>query len=85
MFSQSKIIVWYEVASQKVILGEAISGNGDVVSLWRHAPVEDNSISYQGYRLSLLDDDGREIGYKSVSMGTADEILFGFGMNKARA
>ncbi len=85
MFSQSKILVWYEVASQKVILGEAFSGNGDVVSLWRHAPIEDNNISYQGYRLSLFDDDGREIGHKSVSMGTADEILFGFGLDKARA
>ncbi|WP_165311558.1 30S ribosomal protein S6 modification protein [Vibrio ziniensis] len=85
MFSQSKILVWYEVASQKVILGEALTGIGedhDVVSLWRHAPVDTNSSSYPGYRLSLYDDDGREIGHKSVSMGTADEILF--GMNKAR-
>ncbi len=85
MFSQSKILVWYEVASQKVILGEALSRNGDVVSLWRNAPIEDNNISYSGYRLSLFDDGGREIGNKSVSMGTADEMLFEFGMNKARA
>lgn len=85
MFSQSKILVWYEVASQKVILGETLSDSGDVVSLWRHAPIEDSNIDYQGYRLSLYDDDGREIGNKSVSMGTADEILFGLGMNKARA
>ncbi len=85
MFSQSKILVWYEVASQKVVLGEALSRNGDVVSLWRNAPVENSNISYSGYRLSLFDDGGREIGNKSVSMGTADEILFEFGMNKARA
>ncbi|OXX50463.1 30S ribosomal protein S6 modification protein, partial [Vibrio sp. V07_P2A8T137] len=25
MFNQSKILVWYKVASQKVILGEALS------------------------------------------------------------
>ncbi len=85
MFSQSKILVWYEVASQKVVLGEALSRNGDVASLWRNAPIEDSNISYSGYRLSLFDDGGREIGNKSVSMGTADEILFEFGMNKARA
>lgn len=86
MFSQSKILVWYEIASQKVVLGEALTGSGedhDIVSLWRHAPVDNNNSSYPGYRLSLYDDGGREIGHKSVSMGTADEILF--GMNKARA
>ncbi|MBD1566966.1 hypothetical protein P4S52_01465 [Vibrio sp. SA48] len=84
MFHQSRILVWYKVASQKVILGEALSnGMSDVVSLWLHAPSDENNPSYQGYRLSLFDDDGREIAHKSVSMGTADEILS--GINKARA
>ncbi len=85
MFSQSKILVWYEIASQKVVLGQAVSGIGDdhdVASLWRHAPADDNNLSYSGYRLSLFDDDGREIAHKSVSMGTADEILF--GISRAR-
>ncbi|WP_275722240.1 hypothetical protein [Vibrio furnissii] len=78
MFHQSRILVWYEVASQKVVLGEALgSVHRDVVSLWLHAPVDNNNISYPGYRLALYDDDGREIANKSVSMGTADQILFG--------
>ncbi|QXO18619.1 MULTISPECIES: 30S ribosomal protein S6 modification protein [Vibrio] len=78
MFHQSRILVWYEVASQKVVLGEAVgSVNRDVVSLWLHAPADSNQIDYQGYRLSLYDDGGREIANKSVSMGTADQILGG--------
>ncbi|AXN04108.1 30S ribosomal protein S6 modification protein [Vibrio anguillarum] len=84
MFNQSKILVWYKVASQKVILGEALSNEmSDVVSLWLNAPSELDTPSYQGYRLSLFDGDGREIANKSVSMGTADGILL--GMYKARA
>lgn len=40
MFHQSKILVWYKVASQKVILGEAlIHQHQDVVSLWLHTCV----------------------------------------------
>ncbi len=76
MFHQSRILVWYEVASQKVILGEALgSVHRDVVSLWLRAPADDCYLNYQGYRLSLFDDDGREIANKPVSMGTADQIL----------
>lgn len=42
MFHQSKILVWYKVASQKVILGEAlIHQHQDVVSLWLHTPIEE--------------------------------------------
>lgn len=78
MYHQSRILVWYEVASQKVILGEAMgSAHRDIVSLWLHAPAESSQIDYQGYRLSLYDDGGREIANKSVSMGTADQILGG--------
>ncbi|RTZ16751.1 30S ribosomal protein S6 modification protein [Vibrio aquaticus] len=76
MFSQSKILVWYQVASQKVVLGEALRDDcEDVLSLWRQAPKEKPVENSLGYHLSLFDDDGREIGDKAVSMLTADELL----------
>ncbi|MDN3609869.1 hypothetical protein ACODM8_01150 [Vibrio ostreicida] len=78
MFHHSKILVWYQVASQKVILGEALSGDKqDVISMWLKAPEEENQAKSLGYRLSLFDDDGREIADKAVSMLTADELLSG--------
>ncbi|EEO04450.1 hypothetical protein VCB_003284 [Vibrio cholerae TMA 21] len=84
MFQHSKILVWYKIASQKVVLGEAHSdGTEDVVSLWLHAPTQFDNASNQGYWLSLFDDGGREIGNKWVSMRTADAILC--GGNRARA
>ena len=43
MFHHSKIMVWYQVASQKVVLGEALSDDKqDVISMWLHAPEEKN-------------------------------------------
>ncbi|NOH80066.1 30S ribosomal protein S6 modification protein [Vibrio sp. RE86] len=76
MFSQSKILVWYQIASQKVVLGEAVNGEQqDVISRWLQAPKERLSEDCLGYHLSLFDDDGREIADKSVSMLTADEFL----------
>ncbi|WP_159656336.1 30S ribosomal protein S6 modification protein [Vibrio atypicus] len=81
MFHHSKILVWYQVASQKVILGEAVSSdNLDAISMWLTAPEEKGKGSSLGYRLSLFDDDGREIADKSVSMLTADEFLSGINM-----
>lgn len=78
MFSQSKIRVWYQVASQKVFLGETFSDeHQNVISLWLEAPKERSDDNSLGYHLSLFDDDGREIGDKSVSMLTADEFLSG--------
>ncbi|MDA0129027.1 hypothetical protein OH458_13245 [Vibrio sp. MarTm2] len=78
MFHQSKILVWYQVASQKVILGEAVNSESlDAISMWLTAPEEKEVISTMGYRLSLFDDDGREIADKAVSMLTADEFLSG--------
>ncbi|NOH63422.1 30S ribosomal protein S6 modification protein [Vibrio sp. RE88] len=78
MFHHSKIMVWYQVASQKVVLGEALSDDTqDVISMWLHAPEEKNQENSLGYRLSLFDDDGREIADKAVSMLTADEFLSG--------
>ncbi|KIE20689.1 30S ribosomal protein S6 modification protein [Vibrio sinaloensis] len=78
MFHQSKILVWYQVASQKVILGEAVnSESSDAISMWLTAPEEKEVTSTMGYRLSLFDDDGREIADKAVSMLTADEFLSG--------
>jgi hypothetical protein len=78
MFHQSKILVWYQVASQKVILGEAVNSESlDAISMWLTAPEEKEVASTRGYRLSLFDDDGREIADKAVSMLTADEFLSG--------
>ena len=76
MFNQSKILVWYQVSSQKVVLGEAVNGEQqDLISRWLQAPKEMLSENCLGYHLSLFDDDGREIADKSVSMLTADEFL----------
>ncbi len=76
MFGQSKIIVWYQVASQKVLLGEAVrDGHLDMISLWLQAPKDKRGEDSLGYHLSLFDDDGREIADKSVSMMTADQFL----------
>lgn len=81
MFQHSKILVWYKVASQKVILGEAVSSEHlDAISLWLTAPEEKSNGTSLGYRLSLFDDDGREIADKPVSMLTADEFLSGVNM-----
>lgn len=78
MVHQSKIIVWYKIASQKVILGEAfVHHSQDMTSLWRHAPSEEPLKVGYGYQLSLFDDDGREVANKSVSVSTADSLLFG--------
>ncbi|MDA0147703.1 hypothetical protein [Vibrio sp. LaRot3] len=85
MFPQSKILVWYQVASQKVVLGEAFSsGNSDVHSIWRNAKRENQLDEEMGYGLSLFDDDGREVAGKVVSVATADNVLMGFTtkMNK---
>ncbi|GAB2659704.1 30S ribosomal protein S6 modification protein [Vibrio panuliri] len=84
MFQQSKILVWYQVASQKVVLGEAFnSSQYDVHSLWRRTPEECDSHQGMGYRLSLFDDGGREIAGKAISMGTADQLLAGPALNQA--
>ncbi|MCL9783749.1 hypothetical protein M9194_20190 [Vibrio sp. S4M6] len=78
MLRQSKLLVWYKVASQKVVLGEALSSDKqDVVSMWHQVPFDINSANYNGYRLSLFDDDGREIADKPISVLTADEFLQG--------
>lgn len=76
MFGHSKIQVWYQVASQKVVLGEAVNKDClDVITTWLNAPEAIQSADCLGYRLSLFDDDGREIADKPVSMLTADELL----------
>lgn len=84
MFQQSKIIVWYKIASQKVILGEALVNHSqDMTSLWRRAPSEEPEKRGYGYQLSLFDDDGREVANKPVSVTTAESLLF--GKTQARA
>lgn len=85
MFQHSKILVWYKIASQKVVLGEVHSnGTQNMVSQWLYIPNQLDNSSNQGYWLSLFDDGGREIGNKCVSMITADAILCR-GNNRARA
>ncbi|WP_070967699.1 30S ribosomal protein S6 modification protein [Vibrio sonorensis] len=78
MLNQSKILVLYEVSSQKVVLGEVLSaGRADALSMWRAAPEERGPLNIPGFRLSLFDADGREIAGKAVSMLTADAFLGG--------
>ena len=70
-------MVWYQVASQKVILGEAFNLKGyDLHSLWRSAPHEDAAQGLE-FGLSLFDDDGREVADKIISMTTAERVLSG--------
>ncbi|SDG96822.1 hypothetical protein SAMN04488136_105181 [Vibrio xiamenensis] len=84
MFHQSKIVVCYQIANQKFVLGEALSTDKtDVISLWWNAPEEQDLSDYNGYLLSLFDDDGRAIAEKAVSDLTADAFLSGGYMNKA--
>ncbi|WP_341663163.1 hypothetical protein [Vibrio sp.] len=76
MCQHSRIVVWYQVADQKVVLGESLSEFGqDVSSIWLSVPEEENQENSLGYRLSLFDDGGREIASKAVSTQTADEFL----------
>ncbi|MGO1295864.1 MAG: hypothetical protein ACTMIA_00980 [Vibrio sp.] len=84
MFNQSKILVWYAVSSQKVVLGEILSHSGyDIVSLWRGIPFYPEEQGDLGYRLSLFDADGREIGAKAISGTFVEDFLL--GEKKARA
>lgn len=73
MLTHSKILVWYKVAAERVILGEAeIGGNRNLVSIWMDMPTESND---QGYGISLFGDDGRKIADKAISVLTADKLL----------
>ena len=78
MFNQSKILVWYQVSGQKIFLGEAFSGEDeDVFSQWVSAPQEPTGDNVLGYHLSLIDNDGKQIADKFVSMLTAESLLTG--------
>ncbi|GAL18681.1 hypothetical protein ACPV5O_08840 [Vibrio maritimus] len=75
MIQQSKIRVFYQVANEQIMLGEAFSKKcGDIAAMWLKAPMEE-ILSDDGFRISLYDDGGRHVADKSVSMGTADSIL----------
>lgn len=67
MFQHSKILVWYKIASQKVVLGEAHSdGTEDVVSLWLHAPTQfDTPVT-------------KAIGYRYLMMADAKSAISGY-------
>ncbi|SJL83211.1 30S ribosomal protein S6 modification protein [Vibrio palustris] len=83
MFNQSKILVWYAVSNQKVLLGEVLSHSGyDMASLWRGIPFYQDEKGDLGYRLSLFDADGREIGAKAVSSVFVEDFLL--DVKKAR-
>ncbi|GAL33936.1 hypothetical protein JCM19240_844 [Vibrio maritimus] len=75
MIQQSRIRVFYQVANEQIMLGEALSKKcGDLAAMWLKASGEE-FLSDDGFRISLYDDGGRRIADKSVSMGTADSIL----------
>jgi hypothetical protein len=75
MLDHSKILVWYEVSSQRVSLGEILCAHGrDMVNLWRSTPTEMVSTGLS-YRMSLIGDDGRMIANKAISMSTVDKLL----------
>lgn len=78
MLNQSRILVWYQIASQRIELGEAMLSKGaNLVSLWTGTPTELLDDTLSGYRIALFDDDGRMIAEKAISNTTADELLIG--------
>ncbi|MFA0088703.1 30S ribosomal protein S6 modification protein [Vibrio sp. 10N.286.49.C2] len=75
MIQQSKIRVVYQVANEKIMLGEAFGKTcGDIAAMWLKAPMEE-LLTDEGFKISLYDDGGRHVADKAVSMGTADTIL----------
>jgi hypothetical protein len=81
MQNNSKILVWYKVASQQVILGEAFQDMRDrLPSLWLGTPSENGSCD-SGYHMSLFDDGGRMIADKPISTLTADQLLGAEGLS----
>ncbi|MCG9786605.1 hypothetical protein [Vibrio barjaei] len=75
MIQQTRIRVFYQIANEQIMLGEALSKKcGDIAAMWLKAPMEE-ILSDDGFRISLYDDGGRRIADKHVSMGTADSIL----------
>jgi len=83
MDTQSKILVWYKVAAQRIVLGEAhLSEKKTLTSLWVNTPSEQGDFDHPGYGISLIGDDGREIADKTISMFTADRLLI--DRNQAR-
>ena len=76
METQSKILVWYKVATQRIVLGEDKSSEKrTLTSLWVNTPSELGIRGNPGYGISLIGDDGREIADKAISMLTADTLL----------
>jgi hypothetical protein len=78
MLDHSKILVWYEVSSQRVSLGEVMCNRGrglNLAELWRDTPAELIPISGLGYWMSLIGDNGRMIADKPISMSSVDKVL----------
>lgn len=77
MLDHSKILIWYEISSQRVSLGEVMGSHGrDIGELWRSTPIEIlTSSEGLGYRMSLIGNNGRKIGDKAISMSSADSLL----------
>lgn len=76
MINQSKIGIWYRVSGQGILLGERYSTRKeDVISLWVNYPFDTKSSRYEGYRISLYDDDGRCIAEKRVTQNDAETLL----------
>lgn len=76
METQSKILVWYKVATQRIVLGEArLPRKKALTSFWMNTPTEPALLGHPGYGISLIGDDGREIADKTISMITADMLL----------
>ncbi|RQW63463.1 30S ribosomal protein S6 modification protein [Vibrio viridaestus] len=76
METHSKILVWYRVATQRIVLGEArFTENNTLTSLWVNTPSILGNLGDPGFGISLIGDDGREIADKAISMLTADTLL----------
>ncbi|MDG3088235.1 hypothetical protein P7F88_20035 [Vibrio hannami] len=72
----SKIEVWYKVSGDRILLGETSSNKRtDVISLWVSLPFDTTSSQNEGYELTLVDDDGKQIGAKKVTPENAEIVL----------
>ncbi|WP_375750113.1 hypothetical protein [Vibrio sp. HN007] len=72
----SKIEVWYQVSGDRILLGETSSNKKiDVISLWVGLPFDISASQNEGYELTLVDDDGKQIGAKKVTQENAELVL----------
>ncbi len=76
MLDHSKILVCYEVSSQRASLGEVMCAQGvRLIDVWRNTPAEILPMPGLAYHMLLIGDDGRMIADKEISISSVDKLL----------